>query len=490
MPAPAADAAVAAACVAEADRLRAKVREQEQAAEDAAAAAAAAEKEALSQAGCDIHARSWDGRNGADRCVHSSGTMLQRRARGCMRIFVGTLMGKTFVLEVDESDTVGDVMAQLMHRGCPPPANARMLFCGRQLKDGSTLRAFGVREGAVLNTVLSLRGGGPKKGPKRRGARSPGRQQEQGQSSRSDAQERPLDPDSADELVPDPWWHDLQAPPSVRHYSEFNMRTPFFSEMMANRAAWAADIGHSTASAIARTVANVINPRIMDMEEWRKHAVDFFKRLCAHREWLNGKWNGRLASLFRREVDLEAQLAVMRPQLSRLESRVEALESCLRAVMVQPSAANAAAVSRVDSSASAGGMRCTPDPGGSLDDHPSQAGGLRDTLLQGMPRTACLDQADSLTTARARAPSVPERILHAQLSAVAQRSVSPGPDALRVLGAHWERHQSRPCSVPTPPLRQRGRSPPPEQRGEPRRFNAAAPAFRPEVCSTVGDITS
>ena len=490
MPAPAADAAVAAACVAEADRLRAKVREQEQAAEDAAAAAAAAEKEALSQAGCDIHARSWDGRNGADRCVHSSGTMLQRRARGCMRIFVGTLMGKTFVLEVDESDTVGDVMAQLMHRGCPPPANARMLFCGRQLKDGSTLRAFGVREGAVLNTVLSLRGGGPKKGPKRRGARSPGRQQEQGQSSRSDAQERPLDPDSADELVPDPWWHDLQAPPSVRHYSEFNMTTPFFREMMANRAAWAADIGHSTASAIARTVANVINPRIMDMEEWRKHAVDFFKRLCAHREWLNGKWNGRLASLFRREVDLEAQLAVMRPQLSRLESRVEALESCLRAVMVQPSAANAAAVSRVDSPASAGGMRCTPDPGGSLDDHPSQAGGLRDTLLQGMPRTACLDQADSLTTARERMPSVPERILHAQLSAVAARSVSPGPDGLRVLSAFAERHQSRPCSVPTPLLRQRGRSPPPEQRGEPRRFNAAAPAFRPEVCSTVGDITS
>ena len=33
--------------------------------------------QALSQAGCDIHVCSWDGRNGADRCQYSSGSMLR-----------------------------------------------------------------------------------------------------------------------------------------------------------------------------------------------------------------------------------------------------------------------------------------------------------------------------------------------------------------------------------------------------------------------------
>ena len=46
-----------------------------------------------------------------------------------------------------------------------------------------------------------------------------------------------------------------------------------------------------------------------------------------------------------------------------------------------------------------------------------------------------------------RVPSVPERILEAQLDAIGKRSDSPGPDALRVLEAFRQTH-----GPPFPPM--------------------------------------
>ena len=42
----------------------------------------------------------------------------------------------------------------------------------------------------------------------------------------------------------------------------------------------------------------------------------------------------------------------------------------------------------------------------------------------------------TLNRQRGRSPSVPERILKAQLEAIHKRSPSPGPDALRALAAY------------------------------------------------------
>ena len=212
---------------------------------------------------------------------------------------------------------------------------------------------------------------------------------------------------SSSELVPDPEWHDLECPPSVEEYAWFNMPRSFGSGMMADRARWAPDVPVPIACAVVRAVAGVVVPRIMDFEQWRRHTVDFFKRLCAHRRAMHTRWNRAMR-------DFSTRQGTLAERILALEQRIEVLEAQLAAAQ--------------------------------MESHPPQR-----PVSRGQPRREHSLPERSLGATPVgsgrRELSVPERILEAQLGAIGKRSDSPGPDALRALEAFRQMH-----GPPFPPM--------------------------------------
>ena len=76
-----------------------------------------------------------------------------------MKIFVKSITGKTSTLDVEPSDTIGNVKTKLRNTQGIPRDQQRLFFETRQLEDGLTLFACNIQAESTLG--LSLRFGGP-----------------------------------------------------------------------------------------------------------------------------------------------------------------------------------------------------------------------------------------------------------------------------------------------------------------------------------------
>ncbi|OCK80154.1 ubiquitin [Lepidopterella palustris CBS 459.81] len=81
--------------------------------------------------------------------------MVETRSTG-LQIFIKMLTGRTIILKVEGSDTVGHVKEKIAEDAGISPLQQRLIFGGQQLPDFQTLSECGVQGGDTLHLILML----------------------------------------------------------------------------------------------------------------------------------------------------------------------------------------------------------------------------------------------------------------------------------------------------------------------------------------------
>ncbi|CAH8277590.1 unnamed protein product [Arabidopsis lyrata] len=78
--------------------------------------------------------------------------------KAVIRIFVQTLGGKAFILEVEETETIENVMAKIHEKGGPPVDQQKLIFKGKELVKGRTMADYRIKTESTLCVMSRLCG--------------------------------------------------------------------------------------------------------------------------------------------------------------------------------------------------------------------------------------------------------------------------------------------------------------------------------------------